>query len=53
MIMTRRMRFTGYVARNGEWNAYRIFVGKPEGTKYVLRFRRTSEDNITLENRMK
>jgi hypothetical protein len=32
IIKSRRMRWTGYVARMGvERNAYRILVGKPEG----------------------
>jgi hypothetical protein len=31
MTKSRRMRWTGHVARMGEkWNAYTIFVGKPE-----------------------
>jgi hypothetical protein len=29
-------------------NAYRIFVGNPEGTKLLRRPRRRWEDNITL-----
>jgi len=32
VIKSRRMRWTGYVARMGEMrNAYKISVGKPEG----------------------
>jgi hypothetical protein len=32
MIKSRRMRWTGHVARMGEKrNAYRILMGKPEG----------------------
>jgi hypothetical protein len=32
MIKSRRMRWAGHVARMGEKrNAYRIFVGNPEG----------------------
>jgi hypothetical protein len=32
MTKSRRMRWTGHVARTGEMrNAYKIFVGKPEG----------------------
>jgi hypothetical protein len=35
MIKSRRVRWTGYVARRGEKrNAYRIFVGKPEGKNH-------------------
>jgi hypothetical protein len=34
MIKPRRMRWTGHVARMGDrQNAYRIFVGKPEGKR--------------------
>jgi hypothetical protein len=34
MIKSKRMRWAGYVARIGETrNAYRAFVGKPEGKK--------------------
>jgi hypothetical protein len=34
MMKSRRMRWTGHVARMGEKrNAYRILVGKPEGKK--------------------
>jgi len=37
-IITRRMRWSGYVARMGEIkNAYKIFVGKPEGTRPLRR----------------
>jgi hypothetical protein len=35
MMKSRRMRWSGHVARMGEEkNAYRIFVGKPEGNNY-------------------
>jgi hypothetical protein len=34
MIKSRRMRWTGHVARMGEKrNAYRLLVGKPEGKR--------------------
>jgi hypothetical protein len=34
MIMSRRMRLAGHVARIGEKrNAYRLLVGKPEGKR--------------------
>jgi hypothetical protein len=34
MIISRRMRWAGHVARMGEnRNAYRILVGKPEGKR--------------------
>jgi hypothetical protein len=35
MMKSRRMRWTGYVARMGERrNAYRLLVGKPEGMNH-------------------
>jgi hypothetical protein len=41
MIKSRRMRWTGRVARMGEKrNAYRILVGKPEGKRSLGRPRR-------------
>jgi hypothetical protein len=33
MIMSRRMRWAGHVARGENRNAYRILVGKPEGKR--------------------
>jgi hypothetical protein len=43
MIKSRRMRWTGHVARMGEtMNAYRILVGKPEGKRPLGRPRRTN-----------
>jgi hypothetical protein len=33
MIKSRRMRWTGHVARMGKRNAYMILVGKPEGER--------------------
>jgi hypothetical protein len=47
MIKSRRMRWVGHVARNGEkMNAYRILVGKPEGKRPLGRPRRRWKDNI-------
>jgi hypothetical protein len=41
VIMSRRMRWVGYVARVGEMrNAYIILVGKPEGKRKLGRPRR-------------
>jgi hypothetical protein len=38
MIMSRRMRLAGHVARVEEKkNAYRILVGKPEGKRLLER----------------
>jgi hypothetical protein len=44
---SRRMRWTGHVARMGEKkNACKILVGKPEGKRPLGRPRRRWEDNI-------
>ena len=41
VIKPRRLRWAGYVARNGESkDAYRVLVGKPEGRRW--------EDNIKM-----
>jgi hypothetical protein len=45
MINSRRMRWTGHVARMGEKrNAYGILVGKPEGKRPLGRPRRQAQD---------
>jgi hypothetical protein len=50
MIKSRRMRWTGHVARMREKrNAYRILVGKPEGKRPLGRPRRRWEDNIRTD----
>jgi hypothetical protein len=52
MIKSRRMRWTGHVARVGETrNAYRIFVGKPEGRRPLERLIGRWEDNIKIDLR--
>jgi hypothetical protein len=44
------MRWAGHVARIGETrNAYRIFVGKPEGRRPLGRPRRRWVDNIKMD----
>jgi hypothetical protein len=49
-MKSRRMGWVGYVARMGEKrNAYRIFVGKPEGKGPLGRPRRRWEDNIKMD----
>jgi hypothetical protein len=49
VIKSRRMRWAGNVARMGEKrNAYRILVGKPEGTRRLGRPRRRWVDNIKM-----
>jgi hypothetical protein len=51
MIKSRRMRWAGHVARRGEKrNAYRIFVGNPEGKRPLGRPRRWVE-NIKIDLR--
>jgi len=41
MIKSRRMRWSGHVARMGEeWGVYRVLVGKPEGRRPLGRPRR-------------
>jgi len=43
------MEWEGHVARMGEVrNAYKILVGKPEGTRPLGRPRRIWEDNIRM-----
>jgi hypothetical protein len=40
----------GHIARIGEMrNAYKIFVGKPEGKRPLGRHRRRWEDNIGID----
>ena len=47
MIKSRRLRWTGHVARMEEWRgAYRILVGKREGRRTLERRRYRWEDNI-------
>jgi hypothetical protein len=44
------MRWAGHVARVGDRrDAYRVFVGTPEGTKPLGRPRRRWEDNIKMD----
>jgi hypothetical protein len=50
IIKSRRMRWEGHVARMGEKrNAYRLFVGKPEGKRPLGRPRRRWVDNIKMD----
>jgi hypothetical protein len=50
MIKSRRMRWTGHVARMGEKrNAYRILAGMPEGKRPQGRPKRMWMDNIKME----
>jgi hypothetical protein len=46
------MRWAGHVADMGETrNAYRIFLGNPEGKRPLRRPRRMLEDNIKMDLR--
>jgi hypothetical protein len=50
IIKPRRMRWAGHVARMGEKRiAYRLLVGKPEGTRPLGRPRRRWVDNIRMD----
>jgi hypothetical protein len=50
VVKSRRMIWTGYVARIGEERgAHRLLVGKPEGKKPLGRPRRRWEDNIKMD----
>jgi hypothetical protein len=52
MIKSKMMRWAGHVARMGEKrNAYRIFVGKPEGKRPQGRSTRRWVDNIKMDLR--
>ena len=47
---SRRMRWTGHVARMGEERGvYRVLVGKPEGRKPLGRPKRRRVDNIRMD----
>ena len=49
VIISRRMRLAGHVARMGEGRGvYRVLVGKPEGKRPLGRPRRRREDNIKM-----
>jgi hypothetical protein len=52
LIQSRRMRLAGQVAHMGDMrNAYKIFVGKPEGKRPLGRHRYRWEDNIRMDVR--
>jgi hypothetical protein len=51
-IKSRRMRWTGHVARMGkERNVYRVWMGKPEGKRPLERPRHRWEDGIRMDLR--
>jgi hypothetical protein len=50
IMKSRRMRWTGHVARVGEKrDAYRLLVGKPDGKSPLGRPRRRGVDNIRMD----
>jgi hypothetical protein len=50
VVKSRRMRWTGHVARMGQGRGvYRVLVGKPEGKRPLGRPRRRWEDNIKMD----
>jgi len=50
VIISRRVRFAGHVARSGvRRRAYRALVGKPVGRRPLGRSRLKWEDNIKLD----
>jgi hypothetical protein len=50
VIISRKMRWAGNVARMGEKrNAYRLFVGKPEGKRLLGRPGSRLVDNIKMD----
>ena len=50
VIKSRRMRWTGHVARMRERRGvYRIWVGKPDGKRALVRPKRRWEDNIKMD----
>ena len=50
LIKSRRMRWTGNVARMGEWRGvYRVLVGKPEGKRPLGRPRHRWENNVKMD----
>jgi len=52
VVKSRRMRWTGHVARMGEGRGvHRVLVGKPEGKRPLGRPRRRWEDNIKMDLR--
>jgi len=52
MVKSRRMRWTGHVARMGEGRGlYRVLVEKPKGRRSLGRPRRRWEDNIWMDLR--
>jgi hypothetical protein len=52
VIKSRRMRWTGHVARMGEGRGvHKVLIGRPEGKRPLGRHRLRWEDNIKLDLR--
>jgi hypothetical protein len=51
MIMSRRIKWAGHVARMGLMNAHRILLVKPEGERSLCRPRRRWVENIKMDLR--
>jgi hypothetical protein len=51
MSKSRRLRWAGHVALGEMRNAYRVFVGKPEGKRSVGTARHEWVDNIKIDLR--
>jgi hypothetical protein len=51
MIGSRRVRWTGQVARMGQKNAYMVLVGVPDGKRSLKRPRIRRNNNIKLDLR--
>jgi hypothetical protein len=49
IIKSRKMKWAGHVARIGKRNAYRLWVGKPEGNTPLGRPRCRWVDNIRMD----
>ena len=50
VVKSRRMRWAGHVARNGEGRGvHNVLVGKPEGKRSLGRPRSRWEDNIKMD----
>ena len=50
LIKSRRMRWSGHVARMGERSgAYNVLVGKPVGKRPLGRSRHRREDNMKMD----
>jgi len=49
LLKSRRIRWTGHVARMEKRGAYRVLVEKPDGKRPLGRTRRRWEDNFKID----